>query len=279
MFPFDPGGELLVENSVALLDVANQFPFDPGWTSADLTSNMSPTHGARTCQPAPLGDSKGNVSVNSDQVTADGFSNTLDWSRLHRCGAVATPHSLWQRVLQWLLLIGVLIQVAADVLKAVLLTLLELLRWIIESLLGCAVTLGETMLSRLGSELLRVVLASKDVVAVPLLRSFHKWVEAEAYIGASTVQDVNQFFMRHFVHRHGVSDCLVADNGSNVISNQLNSVMFQDLGADIRNATTHHPQANGQVERLTAVICSPPIILKRMVKWSGLPRLYVTSSL
>ena len=82
-----------------------------------------------------------------------------------------------------------------------------------------------------------------------------KWVEAEAYKGASTVQNVNQFFMRPFVYRHGVSDCLVADNGSNVISNQLNSVMLQDLGADIRNVTTHHPQANGQVERLTAVIC------------------------
>jgi len=273
MFPFDPGGELLEENSLSLLDVANQFPFDPGWTSADLTSNVSPTHGARTCQPAPLGDSKGNVSVNSDQVKANDFGKAIDWSRLHRCGAVATPHSLWQRVLQWLLLIGVLIQVAADVLKAVLLTLLELLRWIIESLLGCAVTLGETMLSLLESELLRVVLASTDVVVVPRVRwvsstlghaksgythilvavdHFTKWVEAEAYKGSSTVQDVN---LRHFVHRHEVSDCLVADNGSNVISDQLNSVMFQDLGADIRNVTTHHPQANGQVERLTAVIC------------------------
>ena len=149
MFPFDPGGELLVENSVSLLDVANQFPFDPGWTSADLTSNVSPIHGARTCQPAPLGDSKGNVSVNSDQVAANDFGKAIDWSRLHRSGAVATPHSLWQRGLQWFLLIGVLIRVASNV----------------------------------------------------------------------------------------------------------NSVMFQDLGADIRNVTTHHPQANGQVERLTAVIC------------------------
>ena len=84
---------------------------------------------------------------------------------------------------------------------------------------------------------------------------FTKWVEAEAYRGAPSAQDVNQFFMHHFVHRHGVPDCLVADNGSNIISNQLNSVMFQDLGADIRNVTTYHPQANGQVERLNAVIC------------------------
>jgi len=93
---------------------------------------------------------------------------------------------------------------------------------------------------------------SHIVVAVD---HFTKWVEAEAYIGAPTALDVNQFFMRHFVHRHGVPDCLVADNGSNIISNQLNSVMFQDMGADVRNVTTYHPQANGQVERLNAVIC------------------------
>jgi hypothetical protein len=91
------------------------------------------------------------------------------------------------------------------------------------------------------------------VVAVD---GFTKWVEAEAYRGAPSAEDVNQFFMRHFVHRHGVPDCIVADNGSNITANKLNSVMFQDMGADVRNVTTYHPQANGQVERLNPVICN-----------------------
>jgi hypothetical protein len=84
---------------------------------------------------------------------------------------------------------------------------------------------------------------------------FTKWVEAEAYRGAPSAIDVNQFFMRHFVHRHGVPDCIIADNGSNITANQLNSEMFQEMGAEVRNVTTYHPQANGQVERLNPVIC------------------------
>ena len=32
--------------------------------------------------------------------------------------------------------------------------------------------------------------------------------------------------------------------------------MFLDMGCDVRNVTTYHPQANGQVERLNPVICA-----------------------
>jgi hypothetical protein len=90
------------------------------------------------------------------------------------------------------------------------------------------------------------------VVAVD---SFTKWVEAEAFKGAPSATDVNQFFMRHFIHRHGVPDCVIADNGSNITANQLNAEMFQDMGSQVRHVTTYHPQANGQVERLNPVIC------------------------
>jgi len=96
--------------------------------------------GARTCQPASSGDSKGNVSVNSDQIKANDFGKSIGWSRLHSCGTVATSPSLWQRVFQSFLLIDVLIWIATNVLRAVFLTLLGLFQWIIEGLLGCAVT-------------------------------------------------------------------------------------------------------------------------------------------
>jgi RNase H-like domain found in reverse transcriptase/Integrase zinc binding domain/Reverse transcriptase (RNA-dependent DNA polymerase) len=84
---------------------------------------------------------------------------------------------------------------------------------------------------------------------------FTKWVEAEAYRGAPTAEDLCQFYMRHFLHRHGVPDCIVADNGSNITANELNALLFKEMGSTIRNVTTYHPQANGQVERLNAVIC------------------------
>ena len=44
------------------------------------------------------------------------------------------------------------------------------------------------------------------VVAVD---SFTKWVEAEAFKGAPSATDMNQFFMRHFINRHNSAIVMV----------------------------------------------------------------------
>jgi transposase InsO family protein len=85
---------------------------------------------------------------------------------------------------------------------------------------------------------------------------FSKWVEAEAYDRDITAEDVNDFMMSHFFLRHGVPEVILADNGSNITANQLNALLFQELGAQCKNTTTYHPQANGQVERFNDSICS-----------------------
>ena len=85
---------------------------------------------------------------------------------------------------------------------------------------------------------------------------FSKWVEAESFERDITAEDVNDFMMSHFFLRHGVPEVILADNGSNITANQLNALMFQELGAQCKNTTTYHPQANGQVERFNDSICS-----------------------
>jgi hypothetical protein len=60
---------------------------------------------------------------------------------------------------------------------------------------------------------------------------------------------------RHFFFRHGAPRTIVADNGTNLTANQLNSYLFQALGSRVRNITAYHPQANGMVERFNKPIC------------------------
>jgi len=84
---------------------------------------------------------------------------------------------------------------------------------------------------------------------------FSKWVEAEAYKNTPTAIDVNQFMIHHFYLRHGAPSQILADNGSNLTVNELNSQLFLELGSSIRNTTAYHPRANGQVERVNQPIC------------------------
>ena len=84
---------------------------------------------------------------------------------------------------------------------------------------------------------------------------FTKWVEATGTADTPTAIDVNNFVMSHYYFKHGVPDVIIADNGTNITANQLNAQMFQDMGSKVKNVTTYHPQANGQVERFNAVIC------------------------
>jgi len=83
---------------------------------------------------------------------------------------------------------------------------------------------------------------------------FSKWLEGEAMASSPTAIDVNTFMLEHFYLRHGAVGTILADNGSNLTVNELNSSMFTLLGARIRNTTAYHPAANGQVERFNKPI-------------------------
>jgi hypothetical protein len=61
--------------------------------------------------------------------------------------------------------------------------------------------------------------------------------------------------IHHFYLRHGAPAQILADNGSNLTVNELNSQLFLELGSAIRNTTAYHPRANGQVERVNQPIC------------------------
>ena len=84
---------------------------------------------------------------------------------------------------------------------------------------------------------------------------FSKWVEAEAYKEVPSAETVNQFMMHHFYFRHGAPIRILADNGSNLTVNELNSQLFLQLGSIVRNTVAYNPRANGQVERVNQPIC------------------------
>jgi hypothetical protein len=84
---------------------------------------------------------------------------------------------------------------------------------------------------------------------------FSKWVEVEAYAKVPDAEVVNQFMTHHFYFRHGAPRIILADNGSNLTVNELNSRLFRELGSVVRNTVAYNPRANGQVERVNQPIC------------------------
>lgn len=84
---------------------------------------------------------------------------------------------------------------------------------------------------------------------------FSRWVEAESYAKCPDAETVNQFMLSHFYFRHGAPRTIVADNGTNLTANRLNSYLFDAMGSRVRNVTAYHPQANGMVERVNKPIC------------------------
>ena len=84
---------------------------------------------------------------------------------------------------------------------------------------------------------------------------YTRWVEAEAYDKAPDAETINQFMIQHFYFRHGAPKTILADNGSNLTANQLNSYLFEAMGSRVRNVSAYHPQANGMVERFNKPIC------------------------
>lgn len=90
---------------------------------------------------------------------------------------------------------------------------------------------------------------------------FTKWVEAKSYRSISSAQVV-QFFEHHIVHRFGIPETIMADNGPVFISAETQEYA-EKLGIKLIHSTPYYPQSNGQAEASNKVIKG---ILEKMIE-------------
>lgn len=89
---------------------------------------------------------------------------------------------------------------------------------------------------------------------------FTKWVEAESYESVTSAE-VIKFIEEKIVHRFGIPEVIMADNGPVFVSQAIENY---SLGRGIRivHSTPYYPQSNGQAEASNKVIKG---ILQKMV--------------
>ncbi|CAL8992966.1 unnamed protein product [Prunus brigantina] len=75
---------------------------------------------------------------------------------------------------------------------------------------------------------------------------FTKWVEAESYRSISSTQVV-KFFESHIVHRFGIPETIMVDNGPVFISAETREYADR-MGIKLVHSTPYYPQSNGQAE-------------------------------
>nr|CAE01580.2 OSJNBa0068L06.6 [Oryza sativa Japonica Group]CAE75990.1 B1160F02.21 [Oryza sativa Japonica Group] len=80
---------------------------------------------------------------------------------------------------------------------------------------------------------------------------FSKWIEAKPVI-IITVDKARDFFI-NIVHRFGVPNRIITDNGTQFTSGVFKD-FFQDFGIKICYASVAHPMSNGQVERANGIV-------------------------
>jgi hypothetical protein len=83
---------------------------------------------------------------------------------------------------------------------------------------------------------------------VMMVDHFTKWIIAVPIVSkdASAVADA---IIEHLFLVYGPAEVLLADNGTEITANAVNSYIFQKLGSHLTNTSGYHPESNGQVER------------------------------
>ena len=94
---------------------------------------------------------------------------------------------------------------------------------------------------------------------------FSKWVEAEAYANIKD-EDVSNFVWKNIICLFGISQVIIADNGS-----QFDSVTFRTFCSELKiknlYSTPRYPQSNGQAEATKKTLLS--VLKKRLEKAKG----------
>ncbi|XP_059630013.1 uncharacterized protein LOC132272978 [Cornus florida] len=90
---------------------------------------------------------------------------------------------------------------------------------------------------------------------------FTKWAEAEEYVSV-THNTVIQFLERHIFHRFGLSETIVADNGSVFRVNEVLQ-LGRDMQVKMVTSTPYYAQGNGQAEASNKVVIE---IIEKMIK-------------
>ena len=62
-------------------------------------------------------------------------------------------------------------------------------------------------------------------------------------------------FISRVVHRYGIPDSIITDNGSNFTADEVKTWCGK-MGIKLDYASVYHPQTNGQVERANSLIMS-----------------------
>ena len=85
---------------------------------------------------------------------------------------------------------------------------------------------------------------------------FSKWVEA------IPLKKVIQFIKEHMIHRFGIPQSIITDQGTMFIGDEMQEFAV-DYGIKLVHSSPHYPQANGQDEASNKVLIG---ILEKMME-------------
>jgi transposase InsO family protein len=92
----------------------------------------------------------------------------------------------------------------------------------------------------------------KNCFVIEAIDYFTKWVEAKAYKDV-TEYDVIRFIKETIVHRFGLRQSIIVDNGMAFNGSRV-LAFAQEYGIKILNSKPYYAQANGQAESINKII-------------------------
>jgi IS30 family transposase len=113
-----------------------------------------------------------------------------------------------------------------------------------------------------------VLVSKKNKDSVMAVDKFTKWIEVKPMACITAAKAVE--FIREIMHRFGVPNNIITDNGTQFTVRELKDFCV-DLVIKINYASVSHPQSNDQAERSNGMILQglKPKIFDRLKPYAG----------
>eukprot|EP01041_Mallomonas_annulata_P042239 gene42239-biopygen15482 len=94
--------------------------------------------------------------------------------------------------------------------------------------------------------------SSGNVHIAAIVDHFTKWIVA-CPIQTKEAREIAEVLVPNLIFMHGAPDIILTDNGKE-FKNALNGWIAQGVGSHMTHTAAYNPCANGQVERINAVL-------------------------